>query len=214
MHAVEQYLFGRFYMYAQVYYHKTVRAAEWMFLLAMRRFAELARSGRPPAGLPTAARLARGEAVSVGEYLDLDDAHVHCALDAWARGGAAAQGDAVLTDLSARLVARRLFKTVEAGDDPAIADRLAPRLVEAGRAELGEGADGYWAIDRAERLGYDPRAGAELFVVGHPRLGTVDLGRLVEELPLGRPTHTVRVVCAPELRARFTAVVADVRGQS
>ena len=32
MYAVEQYLFARSYMYAQVYHHKTVRAAEWMFI--------------------------------------------------------------------------------------------------------------------------------------------------------------------------------------
>jgi uncharacterized protein len=203
MNAVEQYLFGRFYMYAQVYYHKTVRAAEWMFLKALQRFADLAKDGRAPAGLPTAARMARGEEVSVEDYLGLDDAHLSCALDAWAAGA-----DSVLRDLSARLVARHLFKTVEAGDDPAVAARLEPRLREIARARLGEHADSYWAIDRAERLGYDPRAGAELFVVGHPRLGTVDLGSLLEEFPLGREVHTVRVVCAPELHRAFADVVA------
>ena len=50
MYAVEQYLFARSYMYAQVYHHKTVRAAEWMFIKTMERFAELARRGdEPPA---------------------------------------------------------------------------------------------------------------------------------------------------------------------
>src|SRR5262249_48121827 len=72
--AVEQYLFARTYMYAQVYHHKTVRAAEWMFLKLMRRFAELERGGGPqPGGLPPAARLARGERLEVGAYLELDD---------------------------------------------------------------------------------------------------------------------------------------------
>src|SRR5258706_437428 len=43
MYAVEQYLFARSYMYAQVYHHKTVRAAEWMFIKTLERFAQLAR---------------------------------------------------------------------------------------------------------------------------------------------------------------------------
>ena len=71
--ALEQFLFGRFYMYAQVYYHKTVRAAETLFGKLMSRFAQLGRDGREPAGLPIAGKLARGEAVGP-EYLQLDDA--------------------------------------------------------------------------------------------------------------------------------------------
>ena len=56
MYAVEQYLFARSYMYAQVYHHKTVRAAEWMFIKTLERFAELARHGHEPAGLEIGAR--------------------------------------------------------------------------------------------------------------------------------------------------------------
>ena len=41
-YAVEQYLFARSYMYAQVYHHKTVRAADWMFL----KIGALPRAGR------------------------------------------------------------------------------------------------------------------------------------------------------------------------
>src|SRR5262249_31884919 len=37
LNALAQFLFGRFYMYAQVYYHKTVRAAEHMFSKIMER---------------------------------------------------------------------------------------------------------------------------------------------------------------------------------
>ena len=51
MYAVEQYLFARSYMYAQVYHHKTVRAAEYMFIKTLDRFAQLARDGREPPGL-------------------------------------------------------------------------------------------------------------------------------------------------------------------
>ncbi len=204
MHAVEQYLFGRSYMYAQVYYHKTVRAAEWLFMLLMRRYGELAREGREPAGLATAAAIARGEKVSVAAYLGLDDARVQCALFDWAAGAE----DEILRDLAERLSARRLLKTLELPDDPEVPARLAPELDAAARAVLGERAPYYWAIDRAVSLGYDTRPGEEIFVVGHPRHGTIDLGRLVAELPLGRKVSTVRLLFAAELGDAFRRVVS------
>jgi HD superfamily phosphohydrolase len=203
MHAVEQYLFGRSYMYAQVYYHKTVRAAEWLFMLLMRRHGELARAGREPAGLAAAAAIARDERVSVAAYLGLDDARVQCALADWASGAE----DAVLRDLAGRLVTRRLFKTLELPDDPELPARLTPALDAAARGVLGERAPYYWAIDRAVSLGYDTRPGEEIYVVGHPRHGTIDLGRLVAELPLGRKVSAVRLVFAHELGDAFRAVV-------
>jgi len=55
MYAVEQYLFARSYMYAQVYHHKTVRAAEWMLIKVFERYSQLARAGHEPPGLPGAA---------------------------------------------------------------------------------------------------------------------------------------------------------------
>ena len=54
MYAVEQYLFARSYMYAQVYHHKTVRAAEWMYIKTLYLLAQIARQDREPSGLPVA----------------------------------------------------------------------------------------------------------------------------------------------------------------
>ncbi|MFH0901296.1 MAG: HD domain-containing protein [Pseudomonadota bacterium] len=202
LYALEQYLFGRFHMYAQVYYHKTVRAAERLFLAIMRRFAELARQGSAPPGLPAAAKIARGEALEVREYLELDDARVSCAL----RDYAVWKGDRTLADLAERLCSRRLFKTIEVAD-VAVATALAPALAELAARQFGSTAAYYWAIDEADWLGYDLRAGEEIYVVGHPRHGTVDLGQLLKEMPIGRTTLTVRIICAPELLAPFRALV-------
>ncbi|MSP15993.1 MAG: HD domain-containing protein [Myxococcales bacterium] len=204
MHAVEQYLFGRRSMYAQVYLHKTVRAAEWLFLLTLRRFAALAQAGREPVGLEPAAALARGETISVAAYLSLDDARVACALDDWA----ARSDDGVLRDLAARLCARRLFKTIELGDDPALPALLAPKLLDTARARFGDDAEYYCAIDETSRYGYETRPGEELFVVGHPRHGTVELGELVREQGLGRQVFSARVIAAPELLPALAAVIA------
>ncbi|WP_199351028.1 HD domain-containing protein [Haliangium ochraceum] len=201
--AVEQYLFARSYMYAQVYHHKTVRSAEWMFVKLMQRFSELARAGDEPASLPAAARLARESELPVAAYLSLDDIAVTHAIDVWSGEGAAGEDgaavDPVLRDLALRLTRRRLFKTIDLGDEPGVIERLRARVHEAAEARFGEAAGYYYHLDNARQIGYRKVLGEELYVVDHPRYGTVKLGRLLDDMPLGQPTSTVRLVCAPEL---------------
>ncbi len=203
MYAVEQYLFARTYMYAQVYHHKTVRAAEWMFLILLGRFSELAREGREPPGLDPVARLARDESLDVASFLYLDDQSLLAAFDAWAgRGMSGTRGaaaDPIVRDLSLRLVSRSLFKTIDLGDDPAVIDRLREDVLAAARARFGDAAGYYVRFDNARQVPYRGGDAEELHVVGHPLYGTVTLGELLENLPLGRPLSMVRLVCAPEL---------------
>lgn len=201
MYAVEQYLFARSYMYAQVYHHKTVRAAEWMFVKIMQRFGELAAAGAEPPGLPPAGKLARDEVLSIDEYLWLDDVVVTAALDRW--GGrdlcAPAADDPLLSDLAARLVARRLFKVVDLGDDAAVIERVEPEVRAIATERFGDHASAYYHIDHARQLGYTGGSGEELHVVGHPNHDVVTLSQLLAELPLGRPLSRVRLMCAPEI---------------
>ncbi|WP_428267650.1 HD domain-containing protein [Haliangium sp.] len=210
MYAVEQYLFARSYMYAQVYHHKTVRAAEWMFIKLMQRFGQLAREDREPRGLAAAARMSRGVELPIEEYLWLDDIAVMSALDRWAGQGPDGAGeaaeDSILRDLAARLVNRRLFKTIDLGDEPGIIDRIQPQVIELAEARFGSAARYYYQLDNARQVGYLAEADEELHVVDHPRYGTVTLGRLLEDMPLGQPTSTVRLVCAPELLAGLSPI--------
>lgn len=202
MYAVEQYLFARSYMYAQVYHHKAVRACEWLFIKLMQRFCALAQAGAPPPGLDAAAAIANGTRISVDDYLRLDDISVLHAIDTWAGQGSgsnSAAADAIVRDLSQRLVARRLFKTIDLGDDPGIIAEVEHEVHAVARARFGDSAGYYVQIDNARQIGYSAHAGEELHVVDHPRHGTVTLGRLLEDMPLGQPTSAVRLVCAPEL---------------
>lgn len=194
MYAVEQYLFARSYMYAQVYHHKTVRAAEWLFIKALDRFAALTREGREPQGLPVAAALARGERISCASYLSLTDARVLAALEAWAEEA----DDAVLRDLSRRLMRRQLFKTIDLGDDPRIIEELRDRALAVARARFGDAASSYVEFDTTKSA--MAKGEGDLYVVGHPQHGTVTLGQLLEHAALGRSRTTVRLICAPELR--------------
>src|SRR5262249_54744343 len=147
-----------------------------------------------PAGLDAAAALARGERVSVPAYLGLDDARVGCALEDWAERA----DDPVLVDLCRRLVARRLFKAVGApGGVPE-----AP-LAAAAERTFGDRAQYYWAVDRAAQTAGE----GDLHVVGHPRHGTILLGKLVEEMPVARQALTVRVLAAAELMPAFQDIL-------
>jgi HD superfamily phosphohydrolase len=199
MYAVEQYLFARSYMYAQVYHHKTVRAAEWMFIKTLERFAQLARATAEPAGLEVAGRMARGASVEVAEYLQLHDIAVTTALDRWAGLDGKPAEDPVLRDLANRLVRRRLFKTFDLGDDRAAAERVYPQALELATQKLGPDGRYYIHLDTARHAAYLASDDEELHVIDHPKYGAVTLSRLLEDMPLGQPTAAIRLVCAPEL---------------
>jgi uncharacterized protein len=213
MYAVEQYLFARSYMYAQVYHHKTVRAAEWMFIKVMERFAELARRGDEPAGLPIAAQMARGGTIGVADYLRLHDASLTAALDAWAGLTGEPAHDAVLRDLANRLVRRRLFKTFDLGDDRPSAERLWPHAVEVAARQFGAAASSYIHLDTARHAAYLASDDEALHVIDHPKYGAVTLSRLLEDMPLGQPTATIRLVCAPELVDDLRPLVEHALGR-
>ena len=215
MYAVEQYLFARSYMYAQVYHHKTVRAAEWLFIKLMQRFCQLAREDREPERLAVPGKMARGAELSVAEYLWLDDISLVTAIDSWAGRdpSSSPSPDPVLHDLAARMVSRRLFKTSDLGDDPSIIERIQDDIDQAARQRFGSVARYYYQLDNARQVGYLVSSDEELHVVDHPRYGTVTLSRLLEDMPLGQPMSRVRLVCAPELVPVLAPIVEAALGR-
>jgi hypothetical protein len=216
MYAVEQYLFARSYMYAQVYHHKTVRAAEWMLIKVFERYAQLARAGVEPPGLPAAASWPAARPLPVADYLRLHDVSVTAALDAWAgRGFGPPAADLVLGDLAARLVDRRLFKTFDLGDDKAASVERCARAGAGGRRpRFGAPAAATSRSTPPARSATSAADDEELHVVDHPRYGAVTLGRLLEDMPLGQPMSTIRLVCAPELVDAMRPVVEARAGPS
>ncbi|HEU0036786.1 MAG TPA: HD domain-containing protein [Kofleriaceae bacterium] len=213
MYAVEQYLFARSYMYAQVYHHKTVRAAEWMFVQTLERFAQLARQDSEPPGLAIAGKMARGADIVVEEYLRLHDISITTALDHWAGRDGEPTADPVLRDLATRLIDRRLFKTFDLGDDKAAADRLWPQAFEVAERRFGAAARSYVHLDTARQVGYLAADHEELHVIDHPRYGAVTLSRLLEDMPLGQPMAAIRLVCAPELVDELRPIVEHALGR-
>jgi HD superfamily phosphohydrolase len=113
LQAAESYLLARYHLYAQVYLHKTTRAAEQMLAALLRRVAEVAAGGDVARlGLQAQHPLVRffqHEKPGVDEYLALDDALVWAALEELE-----AASDELVRELAHRLRNRRLYKCFDA----------------------------------------------------------------------------------------------------
>ena len=110
IYAVEDYLQARYYMFRQVYFHRTLRAAEAILKSLLRRALELFQSGKAvwfASGTPFE-KILRGEKLSLKEHLALDDADVMFHIKQWQ-----ASTDIILSDLAKRFLNRRLFKVFD-----------------------------------------------------------------------------------------------------
>jgi uncharacterized protein len=113
--AAESYVFARYHMYRSVYFHKTVRAAEVMVRLALRRFKELVdgeskkakRSGIVPDASPRVVDAFKG-GLSLDQYLKLDDITLIDFFKACTRAT-----DKLLSALGHGIVERKLYKAID-----------------------------------------------------------------------------------------------------
>lgn len=110
IHAVEDYLQARYYMFRQVYFHRTLRAAEAVLHSTLRRALALFReSGNVWCANGTAMEsVLTGRKLSLGEHLSLDDSDFIFHIKQWA-----GSEDETLADLASRFIDRRLFKALD-----------------------------------------------------------------------------------------------------
>ena len=105
--AVEDYLQARYYMFRQVYFHRTLRSAETVLRSLLRRALELFRAGENvwfAQGTPFE-KILKSERLSLKEHLELDDADVIFHIKQWQKSD-----DKILSDLAKRFLNRKLFK--------------------------------------------------------------------------------------------------------
>ena len=110
LYAVEEYLQARYYMFRQVYFHRTLRSAEAVLRSTLRRALELIAAGGHVWCAPDTAfeKVLTGAPLTLSDHLELDDAELTFHVKQWQRAE-----DAVLRDLSRRFVGRRLFKAID-----------------------------------------------------------------------------------------------------
>jgi uncharacterized protein len=150
LYAVEEYLQARYYMFRQVYFHRTLRSAEAVLVSTLKRASELLEQNTLGFRLRHSIfeKLLKGEKVETREYLQLDDTDVTFHLKQWAN-----DEDAVLADLSRRFIHRKLFKAVDLELTGSQAERFwtnARELV----ARAGFHPDYYLITDRAADIPY------------------------------------------------------------
>jgi HD superfamily phosphohydrolase len=110
IYAVEDYLQARYYMYRQVYFHRTLRSAEAVLRSLLRRAIWLFKDGKDvwfAAGGPFE-KILRSEKLELDEHLSLDDSDVLFHIKRWIDSD-----DKILSDLSGRFLDRRLFKAFD-----------------------------------------------------------------------------------------------------
>lgn len=119
VYAVEDYLQARYYMFRQVYFHRTLRAAESVLRSLLRRAVHLFNNGEAIWFAKDTAfeKILKRQRLSLKEHLELDDVDVVFHIKQWT-----SCGDGILSDLSRRFVNRRLFKAFDL--DMPEADRL------------------------------------------------------------------------------------------
>ena len=108
--AVEEYLQARYYMFRQVYFHRTLRSAEAVLRSALRRALELISAGETVWCAPGTAfeKVLKRAPLTLADHMEMDDADVTFHVKQWQRAA-----DPVLADLSRRFIGRRLFKAID-----------------------------------------------------------------------------------------------------
>ena len=150
LYAVEEYLQARYYMFRQVYFHRTLRSAEAVLRATLRRALTLLETGGEVWHAPGTAfeKVLRRNNLTITEYLEVDDSDVLFHVKQWQRSS-----DEILADLSRRFTARRLFKAIDL--DMPLAER--PEFLTAARecvVRAGFDPDYYFIEDRASDVPY------------------------------------------------------------
>ena len=148
--AVEDYLQARYYMFRQVYFHRTLRAAEAILRSLFNRAIELFKEDRAPwyAENTSFEKLLSGEKLELSEHLKLDDTDVVFHIKQWQTSD-----DQILSDLSGRFLNRKLFKVFDLDMEE---DERANFMTKAEKIVVNAGFDPkfYFAEDRAGDVPY------------------------------------------------------------
>ena len=200
--ALESFVLARYFMFQQVYFHKSSRASEIMVKRILARALTLARDGiRLPSLPPAITSVAGGEQPSLGEYLELDDQVLLVAIHAWE-----SSPDAILSDLCKRLRARDLWKSIDLhdADEQAKMEALARARDIARSANLDP--DVYVEIDVATDTPYcDDGSIFVAFQRGRSRRPT-EVSVVLERLN-GATCSRTRIFFPPELRGAMREAI-------
>ena len=197
LYAVEEYLQARYYMFRQVYFHRSLRTAEALLKSLLRRAIVVIREERLRFVVNDSvmARVLQGEELSTGEYLRFDDHDVMFHIKQWVR-----EDDTILSDLARRFIDRRHFRAI---DLDMTEDKRSEYIHRAKALVQGMGFDPeyYVIVDRAADIPYysyyRPEGKGRLYVE-HPGAGgeISDIGE-VSDVVRGMRGYEIHRLCFP-----------------
>lgn len=148
--AAEEYILARYFMYWQVYFHKTTRGHEHLMRQVWRRAVHLTQQGMmgPDEAPKPLYSFLRGTG-DLDTYLRIDDYDLMAAFKAWTY-----HPDPVLSDLSRRFLHRDLLKAVfKVAHESADLTRL-PEVADL-LGKMGWDPEYYLIVDRTSDVAYD-----------------------------------------------------------
>ncbi len=198
LYAVEEYLQARYYMFRQVYFHRTLRSAEAVLVSTLKRAKELLEQGALGFRIQGSVfeKMLAGETVTTTEYLQLDDTDITFYLKQWMN-----DKDAILADLAKRFIHRKLFKAIDLELDEVATQTF---LAQARQivSNAGYNADYYLIQDRAADIPYygfySPKGaapGALIYV--ESASGAIKEISEVSEVVRGLRGYQINRVCFP-----------------
>jgi len=212
LHAVEEYLQARYYMFRQVYFHRTLRSAEALLTSALTRACELAGgAGTVTIHGEVFRKMLLGEPATTAEFLELDDTDLVFNLKRWGR-----EQDPILSDLARRFVSRRLFKA----SDLEIPGDVTPLFLERAAdlvSRFGFDPRYYLILDRASDIPYygyylpgRPEPDGQIYVEATgPHSGIREIGD-VSAVVRGMRAYQIERICYPaELSGEIAGLLAD-----
>ena len=229
---VEGYLLALDQMYRTIYYHHTARAASVLLSAVLRRSFELYKNGDKnifPTGSsgrlhPLRALVEHGQAIALEDYSRLGEYQIFTLIEDWQWSR-----DPILSDLSRRLLTRRLFKSIDV--DPRkynILQRLQKRaeeLVLANISYIDKNTVGYYvSVDEPERLSYkrydwrNERADESIWIVDGPdqTKGAMPIEKeptsIIAALQTKKYFH--RLIVPPEVRDQLQRELAELDDSS
>jgi hypothetical protein len=113
MYPIEEYIFSRFYMYNNVYQHKTTRGFEKLVHAAWKRARRISDTGGDAYFVREIAEFLNATEPTVQQYLAMEDATLVYQMQVWTR-----HPDRTLSDLAKRFLERDRFTCI---DDPVTA---------------------------------------------------------------------------------------------
>jgi uncharacterized protein len=200
LYAVEEYLQARYYMFRQVYFHRTLRSAEAVLISTLTRARELIEQDRLQFRMRGSVfeKMLLGQPVTTREYLELDDTDLMFHLKQWTH-----DADAILADLATRFIDRKLFKTIDLEFVADEAKRFWERAEEVVR-DAGFDPAYYLVLDRASDVPYygyyspvgvDPKS-LIYIEAGWPRPEVREISE-VSEVVRGMRGYRIDRVCFP-----------------